>query len=98
MLSDHSDLQKVLLAYKPLIHWLKIMDEDIRTNPKLQPLPQAADAPVDPIDTRSVTDDYSLHMSEVYRKELKHFFAVLRRLTLREKIEKRACFPTRFHE
>jgi len=80
------------MSYKLLIHWLMIMEEDIRTNPKLKPLPVPTNPDgtpnIDVLDTRNVTEDYSIHMAEVYKKELKHFFAVLRKLTLKDKFDK----------
>jgi hypothetical protein len=84
---DHFEtIVKPLQSYKQLINWLKTMENDIKTNPKLVAVPLD---PPDPTDTTSVSDDYTAQVHEVYRKEFKNFFGRLRKHIQREKIERR---------
>lgn len=84
---DHFEtIVKPLQSYKQLINWLKTMENDVKTNPKLAAIPLD---PPDPADSTSVSDDYTAHIHEVYRKEFKNFFGRLRKHIQREKIERR---------
>lgn len=65
------------------------METDIATNPKLAAVPLD---PPDPVDNTLVSDDYTLCVREVYRKEFKNFFGRLRKHIQRERVEKRTFF------
>jgi hypothetical protein len=89
------DLSKItyqqLQPFQPLVSWLKEMEDTLRLRPeqfksyKIDPDELCGRSPGD---TPSSPNDYLIHLSQVWRKEISSFYTYIRKLILRERSPK----------
>ena len=84
-------IYQTLQPFQPLVSWLRDMEVDLKANSeqfkqyKIDPDELAGRTPGD---TPSTANDYLIHLSQVWRKEIQQFYHHVRKLVLRERSPK----------
>ena len=85
-------IHQQLQPFQPLVAWLREMELDLRDNAKQLMKTYKIDADElagrTPGDTPSPANDYLIHLSQVWRKEIQAFYQYVRKLVLRERAPK----------
>lgn len=88
------DLARPLGPFKPLVHWCRETERDLReTDYSEYLIEKELLEGLNPGDSPSVVTDYSSVVSSVYKRDIKTAFHGARKLILREKAEKCMCNP-----
>lgn len=95
---SHHPIYRPLLQCKALVHWVRQTEAEIKITQEKTVVPEVVEDPHNRTPTTPetwVTTDYSLHISPVWKKELKYFIYYLRKSIMKEKTEK-LSFKTDF--
>lgn len=85
-------IHQQLQPFQPLVSWLREMELDLRDHAKQLVKTYKVDpeelAGRTPGDTPSPANDYLIHLSQVWRKEVQAFYQYVRKLVMRERAPK----------